>query len=147
MAPGRTAAGPAYDLVGKIVHLDENSWVVDFGICAYFDQRPPAWMTPHDYVAFSAGLSVDHFTYFESLARIPGYPELIYTWRLERIGRETAPWVEKQQGYFERDDSQSAFEEIEATDAWNDDGGHASYAFECSLFDVAAKRQSSTAAY
>jgi hypothetical protein len=33
---------PAYELVGSVVYEDANTWVDDFGLCAYCSERPPA---------------------------------------------------------------------------------------------------------
>jgi hypothetical protein len=139
--------GPTYDLIGRVVLRDETSWVLDFGVCAYCAERAPAWVVQNGLVMLQAGLAVDHFTYFESLARLDEYPALIYEWKVERIGKQTAPWVEEQDRYFVRDDAKSAYVEIEATDAWADDGGHAEYILECTLLAEAPSRRSSTAAY
>jgi hypothetical protein len=139
--------GPIYDLVGSVAHREAETWVLDFGLRAYCSEDPPAWMTQDDFVMLRAALAVDPFTYFESLARLKGYPALIYRWRVNRIGRQTAPWVEEATGYFVRDDAMSAYVEIEETDAWGDDGGHAEYILECTLVEETSKRRSSTAAY
>lgn len=138
--------GPTYELVGSVAYLDADTWVLDFGLCAYCSESPAAWMTQDAFVTLRAALAIDQFTYFESLARLEGYPELIYGWRLERIGKQTAPWVEERVGSFVRDDAKSAYVEIQQTDAWADDGGHAEYVLECTLLEATPKGRSSTAA-
>jgi hypothetical protein len=139
--------GPVYELVGSVAYRDADTWVLDFGISAYCSESPPAWMTKDAFVTLRGALAVDHFTYFESLARLEHYPELIYAWHLDRIGKQTAPWVEEAEGYSVRDEAQSAYYEIQETDAWADDGGHAEYVLECTLLETAPTRRSSTAAY
>jgi hypothetical protein len=41
-----------------------------------------------------ANLGVDPFFYFEQLHALAGMPPLIYTWRIDEISRQAAPFVE-----------------------------------------------------
>jgi hypothetical protein len=41
-------------------------------------------------------LGIDPFLYFENATEIKGIPALIYSWTIEDILIETAPFVEKQ---------------------------------------------------
>jgi hypothetical protein len=85
-----------------------------------------------------SSLGVDPFFYFEELAKLPGMPPLVYRWRIERIERDMAPWIEVEPRGFERDPSRPGWNDVEATDAWNDDGGLASYLLHaCSTHDQA----------
>ena len=77
-------------------------------------------------LAVTGSLDVDPFTYFEQLAHNDSLPPLIYRWRVERIGRQLAPLREDEPGSFVRDEAEFAFAPVEATNAWEDDGGHAS---------------------
>jgi len=145
---GRSAVGDGdgwYVIAGTVTSVLDRFWVVDCGILVY-GEHAPADVTPGDGVQGRVLLSVDHYLYFENLARRPEMPELIYTWDLQRIRRETAPFVlDAKRNVRVRDEARRGLIEIEATDAWNDDGGHAEYLFDCRLIETPAKRTSSTA--
>jgi hypothetical protein len=78
-------------------------------------------------------------------SHVKGMPPLIYSWHINKIGMETAPFVETVDArgtpMMVRDEAKSAFQEIEQTDAWKDDSGHGEYVFECTLMDVPPKRE------
>ncbi len=134
-----------YVVDGTVAAILESVWVIDCGIMAY-GARSPAGVAVGDGVAGRVLLSVDHFGYFESLAKLPAMPELIYTWDLTRIRRETAPNVPDATGNVRvRDETKRKLVEIEATDAWNDNDGRAKYVLDCRLADLPPKRTSSTA--
>jgi hypothetical protein len=76
---------------------------------------------------------------------LPEMPELIYTWDLVRIRRESAPRIRDARGWLVRDESKRGLVEIGAMDAWNDDGVVAEYRLDCRLPDVPPKRTSVTA--
>ena len=79
---------------------------------------------------FSFG--VDPFFYSaEQSRRLPDMPGLLYEWEVQAIHLQTGPRVLSEKNVWERDASQSGWREIEATDAWNDDAGHASYLLTC----------------
>jgi len=85
-------------------------------------------------------IAVDHFSYFETLAREADAPALIFDWNIEKIKIQTAPWVEVQPKGRRRDYSQNGWREIEKTDAWHDDEGRAAYVLLCSQLDAPARR-------
>lgn len=58
-------------------------------------------------------------------------PELIYTWDLMRIRRESAPRIRDARGWLIGDESKRGLVEIGAMDAWNDDGVIAEYRLDC----------------
>lgn len=70
---------------------------------------------------------------------------MIYTWHINKIGIETAPFLETVDArgtrIMVRDETKSAFREVQQTDAWKDDDGHGEYVLECALMDVAPKRE------
>jgi hypothetical protein len=136
---------PTYDFVARVVHREP--WVIDFGLRAYTEHLEEPLGEEGTVVSFSGYLGVDPFMYFERLAEDEKIPPLIYTWRIDRIGRETAPWIEREPRYFVRDRSKSAFVEVQETNAWEDDGGHAAYVLECVLVDPQPGRRSTSAAY
>jgi hypothetical protein len=95
-----------------------------------------SWVTGKWYV------EIDPFFYFESGAKIPGVPPLVYTWRIEEIQQQTAPFIEVAPRHFERDSTKLGWREIEGTMAWEDDGVHAEYKLRCRLSDVPPKHRS-----
>jgi hypothetical protein len=123
--------GVVYDLVARVVGRKEGVAILDCGIGMYCTYEPVASADVGLTLAVIGSLDVDPFTYFEQLAEEESSPPLIYRWRIERIGRQLAPWQEDEPGSFARDPSDLAFAPVESTDAFEDDAGHASYALEC----------------
>jgi hypothetical protein len=76
---------------------------------------------------------------------VKGMPALIYNWHINKIGIQSAPFIEtldkRGTRIMVRDESKSAFHEIQQADAWKDDNGHGEYVLECALMDVPAKRE------
>jgi hypothetical protein len=134
-----------YRITGEVVFVRAEAWVIDCGILIYDEGPPPSGIEPRDWVTATAFLGVDPFMYFESLHGLPTMPALIYTWQIERIRRQTAPFIEVRPRYFERDVSRWGYEELDVTDAWKDDGGHAEYLLNCAKTDAPPKRHSATA--
>ncbi|HEX2085329.1 MAG TPA: hypothetical protein VHF89_06565 [Solirubrobacteraceae bacterium] len=144
----RSAVGDGdgwYSVDATVAALVEDAWFLDCGILVFQDQPPPEGIGVGDAVRGRVLLSVDPFFYFESHARRPEVPAAIYTWDLLRIRRETAPYVLDDSGVYVRDESRRKLVEVDATDAWHDDGGFAEYVFDCRLLDVPPKRTSATA--
>jgi len=141
----RSAVGEGdgwYSIEATVAAVTDAAWVVDCGILMY-DERPPDGVAVGDAVRGRVLLSVDHYFYFEVLAQQPEMPPLIYTWDLLRICRETAPYVmDESHTTYVRDETKRKLVEIEETDAWTDDEGHADYVFDCRLLDVPPKRAS-----
>ena len=134
-----------YDAVGTVVYSDRSLWIVDIGICAYSELPPDLDVVAGSRVRGGFKLEVDPFMYVEQHARSPAVPPLVYTWQLEQIRRQAAPLVETASGHFERDRSRWSWSAVEATDAWNDDGGYATYLLECVRLPEPPKRTSATA--
>jgi len=134
-----------YRIVGRVVFASSDAWVVDCGILVYAEEPPPEGVEESVWITGSAFLGVDPFFYFERLHRLPQMPALVYSWTIERIRRQTAPFVEVTPRRFERDRSKWGYIDVESTDAWEDDGGHAEYLLDCRKLDVPPKRSSSTA--
>jgi hypothetical protein len=82
-------------------------------------------------------LGVDPFLYREELKNEPGMPNLLRKWVVRRIFFETTPWSESTdasgQKVITHADVPRSFVEVQRTDAWSDDGGHAHYILECEL--------------
>jgi len=52
-------------------------------------------------------------------------------WQIKRIFLETTLMVEMQPKILSRDEARFSEIEIQKTNAWDDDNGHAAYALEC----------------
>jgi hypothetical protein len=143
----RHEGGGWYFVDATVAAMTENAWVIDCGLLAYVDKPAPEGLSVGDGVQGRVLLSVDHYFYFEVLANQPEVPELIYTWDLLRIERETAPHLlNGTQTMYVRDETKRGLAELDATNAWEDDDGHAEYVFECSRLDIAPKKTSITTA-
>jgi hypothetical protein len=110
--------GNRYQVEGRVVFASAGAWVLDCGLWMY-EQR---------------------LIYFEELAKLPGMPPLVYGWHIERIELDVAPWIEVGPRTLARDPTRPGWKAVEATDAWNDDGGSASYLLHSRLLDRPAVR-------
>jgi hypothetical protein len=82
-----------YQITAMVVHVGDHGWVLDFGLLAYGDNAPPEGVAAGQVLTGRAALGVDPFSYFEQLAKDPRYPDMVYTWNVRSIGRDTAPFV------------------------------------------------------
>ena len=130
------ASGPGYDVVANVVAILDDCWVIDCGLRAYQAGRPRQGISLGDCISGRVYLGVDPFFYFEELHWLAGMPPLIYTWRIDGLLRQTAPFIEVAPRTWKRDPTKLDFEAIEATDAWHDDGGSGSYVLECLRLDL-----------
>jgi hypothetical protein len=138
-----------YDVTASVAFCDSKVWVLDFGLLAFQEAKPPEGLTVGDFVTARIGLGVDPFFYFERLYKLPGIPPLIYSWTLQRILIQTAPFVDAVipgTGKARiRDESKLGYREIDKTDAWHDDGGNGDYLLKCCYREVPPKRTSRSA--
>src|SRR4051812_2516201 len=91
-------------------------------------------------------LSVDYYIYFEFLHKLEDVPPLIYSWKIDGISMQTAPYVLAGSGLV-RDKSYLGYRELEKTNAWKDDDGHGEYILHCTKLDEPPKHKSQTAIY
>jgi hypothetical protein len=125
------AIGPAlYSIYGRVDFVHKETWVIDFGLLAYEETKPPDKVTFQSWIRANIYLGIDPFPYFERLQGLPGMPVLTYRWLIKRIQLETTPWIVTPSQTI-RDTTKTSFREVEKTDAWYDDGGHANYIFDC----------------
>jgi len=145
-----TCLGPSkYEISGEIVYLTDHVWVLDFGICAFQEAKPPDRMSVGDFITAEIYLGIDPFFYFEGLHKLPGMPPLIYSWKINSINQQTAPLIETRnpsgQKVLIRDEKKVGYKSIDKTDAWNEVSGHGEYILNCVKLDVPPKYESSTA--
>lgn len=140
-----------YEIVGEVIYLTPEVWVLDFGICAFQESKPPEGVSVGSFVEAKIHLGIDPFFYFERLYTLPKMPALIYSWKINSIGQQTAPFIETRepsgQKLLVRDEKKLGYSSIAKTDAWKDDGGSGSaeYVLTCTQLDVQPKFESATA--
>jgi len=138
-----------YEIIGEVIYLMGEVWVLDFGLCAFQESKPPGGIKVGSFVAAEIYLGIDPFFYFERLYKLPKIPALIYSWKINSIGQQTPPFVETRapsgQKVLIRDEKKLGYKIIHKTDAWKDDGGNAEYILTCLRLDVPPKFESATA--
>ena len=106
-------------------------------------------MSVGKFVTAEIYLGIDPFFYFERLCKFSGMRPLIYSWKINSIRQQTAPFIETRnpsgQKLLVRDEAKLGYKKLEKTDAWKDDDGHGEYILNCIRFDVAPKFESVTA--
>lgn len=125
-----------YQATGIVRFCADNVWIVDFGgVLAFREESPPHGFLPGVTVSGVIHFGVDPFFYFERLSKVPGIPSLIYTWQIEEIAIETAPFIEIADPFgrmmMVRDQTKLRRVPIVKTDAWKDDNGMADYLLTC----------------
>jgi hypothetical protein len=131
-----------YNATGRVVHVADDWWVVDFGLLAFReDKSSKHTFRADDCVRGEISFGIDPFFYFERLARQDDAPALIYDWTIAKIEMQTAPRIETKPKYFERDPRLLGWRAIEQTDAWHDDDGGAEYLLHCRRNEVPPRRR------
>ncbi len=129
-----------YKICGQLVFRTEDVCVLDMGFLAYQETPPPRFAPEGSWVEGEIYLGIDPFAYFEHLKNIPGMPSLTYGFLVREILLETTPWLTTSDASgrtrMVRDEQNESFKEVEKTDAWHDDGGHASYVLTCASTDL-----------
>src|SRR5947208_10554371 len=74
--------GSKYKVNAQVVHASKGAWVIDFGIQAFQQARPPAHAREGEWLEAEIYLGIDPFFYFEDLAHNPQMPPLIYDWHI-----------------------------------------------------------------
>jgi hypothetical protein len=137
-----------YEIAGQVIFVKQGLWVIDFGLEAFDEFHkpdPPPEVQEGHFVTGGFFIEVDPFFYFERGAKIPGVPPLVYTWRVDQILMQTAPFIETAPRMPERDPAAWGWTEIEQTNAWEDDDSHAEYLLRCQRLHVPPKHRSATA--
>ena len=138
-----------YEINGEIVYLTPDVWVLDFGVCAFQESTPPKGLSVGKFVTAEIYLGIDPFFYFERLYTLPRIPALVYSWKIDSIQQQTAPFLETRepsgQKVLVRDKKKLGYKTVEKTDARKDDDGHGEYVLSCTRLDVPPQFKSATA--
>jgi hypothetical protein len=73
-----------FDVVARVLHADEDIYVIDFGLLAYTRDTGYEIVERNAFVTGNVGFSVDPYAYREFWSKRLGIP-MIYRWRIERI--------------------------------------------------------------
>jgi len=122
--------GAIYTVTAQVAFVHPKVWVIDFGVLAYWESPPPDFANVGAWVEGEILIGVDPFFYKEYLYQLLKMPDLFNEWVVSRVELNTTPWIQTTESgrkVFARDPAAEAWAEVEATDAWNDDQGRASY--------------------
>lgn len=121
----------AYEVCAQVVFVDANVWVIDFGVCAFSESKPPEFAKPGMWVEGEVFVGIDPYFYMEYLHKIPEMPNLFYSWTVASIMRNDTPWLVEVNAHggkmLSRDEANETWVNVARTDAWNDDEGRSSY--------------------
>lgn len=129
-----------YIVNAKVVFVGRESWVIDFGLLAYTNQPPPKGIKVGSTFSAEIWLGIDYYLYFQALSKVESVPPMIYTWNIQKILMQTAPFIKTistepgrlfGKEIFVRDVEKLGYKEITATDAKHDDDGSANYMLTC----------------
>jgi len=141
-----------YNVTAKVVYTGRESWGMDFGLLAYTNQPPPKGLKVGDIFSADIWLGIDYYLYFQALSKIETVPPMIYTWKIQQILMQTAPFIKTistepgrlfGKEIFIRDREKLAYKEIDATHASTDDEGSANYLLVCQEVIVPVRRTKS----
>jgi hypothetical protein len=133
LAPSLTRVGNAdYEALGQVVHVADDWWVINVGVLAFREEKPPANVRPGRWLRGRIFIGIDPFFYFERLAHQHSAPALIYNWKIEKIEVQTAPLIRVGPRIMTRDPAQLGWKEIVETNAREDAG---EYLLHCSRLD------------
>jgi hypothetical protein len=146
----------AYRVTAEKISQPGEITVLNVGILVYSQFASQLSEVEHG-TRFRADLELclDPYHYFEYLSKTGRALPLVYSWRVNSILRQTAPFIEASadSGRLDgrmlrvRDASKLAYEAIQRTDAWRDDHGFGEYILNCDLLPIPAKRVSATATH
>jgi len=137
-APGRRSAEAIgqghYDIIAEVVYGAEHLVLLEFGLLAYSDASAPR-VTTGTWRSGSVLLEVDCYSYFEIHAKREGITPAVYTCSITGIWRQTAPFIldPNWRNSYIRDPARLGYAQLDRTDAWHDDDGHAEYLMRARL--------------
>lgn len=120
-----------YRIVAQVSYVDDEMWVLDFELQAYDGHYRSDESKTNDGVAgnkfvpnlrrgeFVEGiiyLSIDHYLYMEFLCAKERVPPLIYTWQIDSINKQCAPWLPRdERGVTRVDESKEEWVSVNST--------------------------------
>jgi hypothetical protein len=139
--------GSSYHVNAKVVYVDQDLWILDFGLLAY-GTNPPEGITVGMTISANILLEIDYYLYFESLSKNDNIPPLIYSWTVEQIllgtkeecGDSGRAGYSSWKGTKQVSPVETSYIDLSNTDAWNDDHGYAEYLLLVKRMDIAGKR-------
>ena len=124
----------------EVVVCTDNWHAIYFGVRAIREQPPPNEFAIGSRVRGTICLGVDPYFYKEYLHKDELGRSMVYSWNIDRIQIETAPYIEsfhpKKGKSLIRDPDLRGWKDICSTNAWTDDDGHAEYLLDVSLVDL-----------
>ena len=130
-----------YQVSAPVAAMGMNAWVLDLGILAFSERKPPRGVRNGTQLQGEVYLEIDPYFYFEYLHTDTSLPPLIYSWRIREIWRNLTPRIPKRRflsRVWVRDESNIRWEPVDRTDAWNHDD--AEYVLVCELTDYPPAR-------
>ncbi|HEX2916610.1 MAG TPA: hypothetical protein VH186_37970 [Chloroflexia bacterium] len=109
-----------YRVSGEIIYTNNSLWVIDFGLCGYYEADTLAVQAEvGQWVSGEIKLGVDSFFYFREYNRLVQVPPLIYTWQVNRIIRQNSffTYHKERSGLIvgTKDETKAKLDEIETT--------------------------------
>jgi hypothetical protein len=121
----------AYEVCAQVLRVEPDVWVIDFGLCAFWESKPPEFAKPGAWVEGEILVGIDPFFYMEYLHKLPGMPNLFYNWTVTSVTRNDTPWLVELNArggkMLSRDGTRETWVDVTQTDAWHDDEGRSSY--------------------
>lgn len=145
--PKTSVAGSdaALQMTAEVVVCSNKWYALDFGITAFREQSPPETVRLGQMVSGTIMLGIDPYFYMEYLYRDPVAVPMIYSWQIERIRLQTAPFIESvQKGVGKvlvRDSAKLGWKDLQSTEAWTDDDGNAEYLLDIRLLDAKPRKR------
>jgi hypothetical protein len=128
----RHVEGATYDIVGEVIGIFDEAWVLDCGVRLLRDSDAPKRVRLGDVMAGRVYVAIDPFWYLEHVSTIDGAPDLWYTARVDSIHLDVTPrshvMEPSGQAIWSRDGAlASRYEELTITSSSTDDDGDAEY--------------------
>ena len=113
--------GCRYSVNAEVAYSGSDLAVLDFGVRAYSQHLRPT----SRWVGGELSLGIDPYFYFEQLSKDSRVPPLIYAWKVTRILRDSAPYIEGVgpggRKAWVWDEPKRVSEDVDHTDAWGED--------------------------
>jgi hypothetical protein len=129
-----------YRVTAEVIFVDSKVWVIDFGLRAFWESEPPAFVQLGSWVEGEIFVGIDPFFYMEYLHKMPEMPNLYYDWKVAAISRDDTPCLstvnERGGVTFTRDPDRAHWTQVQKTLASEEGEGHSSYVLRCDVGDL-----------